>query len=476
MKTYSYLGASLLSALLIGAGSGLAQINPGGPILWPPQPPNAAPKVEIVTPQDGSMFLAPADIHIAALTACFTDTVASVEFFVGTNSLGVVTNSPRGLGGPVAWPLPDGLFWLAWTNVPTGDYALTATAKDAAGNTLTSAAVDISVVTNFPPSVVITKPKNGAVILGPADIKITAGAVDRDGGTVTQVEFFEGSTSLGVVTNTPVTYITNSHGVFPIKNTSFSLTWSNAPLGDYVLTAVATDNDGATTASKPVDISVVSNLPPKVKLIAPYNGATYVAPATVGICAAASDPDGTVASVEFFAGTNSLGVVTNSTVVTNFDGIHQQFCFTWSGAAKGSYELTAVATDNAGATSTSAPVTIKVLPPPPPSVSINTPFDREVFIAPANIWLSSMTRHFPDRVASVRYFAGTNSLGVVTNGPGFLFHWTKVPAGFYALTATAIDVSGTNIVTSAPVHITVKPKGWAIEHADTEPAAVKGGQ
>jgi hypothetical protein len=476
MKAYSYLGASLLSAFLIGASSGLAQINPGGPILGPPLPLEAGPTVEIVTPSDGSMFLAPADIQIAALTAYFTDTVASVEFFAGTNSLGVVTNRSKGLGGPGPSALPDDLFWLAWTKVPPGDYALTATATDRAGNTVTSAAVDISVVTNFPPIVAITKPKNGAVILGPTDIKISAAAVDRDGGTVTRVEFFEGTTSLGVVTNIPVTHITNNYGVFPIKNTSFSLTWSNAPLGDYVLTAVATDNDGATTASQPVDISVISNLPPKVKLIAPYSGATYLAPATVGICAAASDPDGTVASVEFFAGTNSLGVVTNSTSVTNWEGIYQQFCFTWSGAAKGSYELTAVATDNAGATSTSAPVSIRVLPPPPPSVRITTPFDREVFLAPANIWLSSMTRYFPDRVASVQYFAGTNSLGVVTNGPGFWFHWTSVPAGFYALTATATDVSGTNIVTSAPVHITVKPKGWAVEHADTEPAAGNGGQ
>jgi chitinase len=109
-------------------------------------------------------------------------------------------------------------------------------------------------------------------------------------------------------------------------------------------------------------------------------------------------------------------------------------------------------------------------------VRITTPFDREVFLAPANVWLSTMTRYFPDRVASVQYFAGTNSLGVVTNGPGFWFQWTKVPAGFYALTATATDISGTNIVTSASVHITVKPKGWAVEHADTEPAAANGGQ
>jgi hypothetical protein len=421
--------------------------------------------VEILMPSDGSMFLAPADIQIAALTAYFTDTVATVEFFAGTNSLGVVTNSSKGLGGTRPSPLPEALFWLAWSNVPPGDYALTATATDHAGNTVTSAAVDISVVTNFPPCVAITKPKNGAMILGPSDIKISAAAIDRDGGTVTQVEFFEGTTSLGVVTNIPVTYITNKQGVFPIKNTSFSLTWSNVPLGDYVLTAVATDNDGATTASKPVNISVVTNLPPQVKLIAPYDGATYFAPATVGICAAARDTDGTVVSVEFFAGTTSLGVVTTSTLVTNLDGVHQQFCFTWSAVPKGSYKLTAVATDNGGATSTSAPVSITVLTPPPPSVRITSPGRGEVFIAPANIWICSATRYFPDRVASVEYFAGTNSLGIATNGPEFCFKWTKVPPGAYTLTATATDVAGTNIVTSPPVGITVKTKWWAGEHA-----------
>ena len=55
--------------------------------------------------------------------------------------------------------------------------------------------------------------------------------------------------------------------------------------------------------------------------MSPYAGATYFAPATVAICATASDPDGTVTGVEFFAATNSLGVVTNSIVVTNRDGI-----------------------------------------------------------------------------------------------------------------------------------------------------------
>jgi hypothetical protein len=420
MKVYSAWGASLLSTIIIGASSGLAQPEPSikpGPL--PPPPTNTAPVVDIVTPRDGSMFLAPADIHICAMSAYFTDTVASVEFFAGTNILGVVTNSPIGLGGREHCREHGSYHCLIWTNVPPGTYVLTATATDLGGNTVTSAVVDISVVTNFPPRVCITKPHDGATILGPTNINICATAFDPDHGTVTQVEFFEGTNSLGVVTNVPTIYITNRHGVFAINNTSYCETWTNVQPGAYTLTAVATDNDGAMTTSQPVDISVVTNLPPRVRLESPYAGATYFAPATVAICAAASDPDGTVVSVEFFAGTNLLGVVTNSTVVGNRECKYDQFCFTWSGGVTGAYTLTAVVTDNGGATSTSAPVPITVLPPPPPSVRITSPCDGKVFLTPANIWICSVTRHFPDRVASVQYFAGTTSLGVFTNGPSF---------------------------------------------------------
>ena len=150
MKAYSCLGASLLSVILISASPGLAQSPPHN---------KGAPLVDIVTPGDGSMFLAPVDIPICAVTAYFTDTVASVEFFAGTNSLGVVTKSPLGLGGSEPYREPGSYHCLIWTNVPPGAYALTATAKDLAGNTLTSAAVDISVVTNVPPRSTALLPK-----------------------------------------------------------------------------------------------------------------------------------------------------------------------------------------------------------------------------------------------------------------------------------------------------------------------------
>ncbi len=432
-------------------------------MLFPPPATNGAPLVDIVSPRDGSMLLAPANTHLCAMTAYFTDTVASVEFFAGTNSLGVVTNGPSDLGGREPCRPAGAYFCLAWTNVPPGAYVLTATARDLAGNTATSSAVDISVVTNLPPRVLIATPRKGATILGPTNVNICATALDASPGTVTQVEFFEGTNSLGVVTNVPVIYTTNRQWVFPIRNLSYRLTWTNAQPGAYTLTAVATDNDGAKTTSRPVDISVVTNLPPRVRLVSPYDGARYLARATVGICAAASDPGGTVTSVEFFAGTNSLGVVTSSLVVTNYEGIHNLFCFTWSGVAEGPYTLTAVATDNSGATAVSAPIRIAVLAPPAPSVRITSPRDGEIFVAPANIWICSATRYFPDRVGSVQYFAGTNSLGVVTNAPAFCFHWTNVPLGAYALTATARDVAGINTATSPPVRITVgtnRPPIW----------------
>ncbi|WP_434213128.1 glycosyl hydrolase family 18 protein [[Pseudomonas] boreopolis] len=91
------------------------------------------------------------------------------------------------------------------------------------------------------------------------------------------------------------------------------------------------------------------NTPPTVALTAPIAGTTYSAGATITLSAAASDSDGTISKVEFFRGTTSLGSDTSA-----------PYSVTWSGATAGSYSLTAKATDNAGATTTSGAVPITV--------------------------------------------------------------------------------------------------------------------
>ena len=94
----------------------------------------------------------------------------------------------------------------------------------------------------------------------------------------------------------------------------------------------------------------IPNVPPTVSLTSPTSGASFTAPASVTLAAAASDSDGTVQKVEFFhGGTNLIATVTTA-----------PFTFTWTGVGQGSYTLTAVATDNLNLTTTSAPVSITV--------------------------------------------------------------------------------------------------------------------
>jgi glucose/arabinose dehydrogenase len=90
---------------------------------------------------------------------------------------------------------------------------------------------------NSPPSVSITSPTNGAAFTTPASVTIAADANDADG-TVTNVEFFDGATSLGAKTVSP-----------------FSIT-ANLSAGTHQLKAIATDDDSDSTTSATVTVSV----------------------------------------------------------------------------------------------------------------------------------------------------------------------------------------------------------------------------
>jgi RHS repeat-associated protein len=78
-------------------------------------------------------------------------------------------------------------------------------------------------------------------------------------------------------------------------------------------------------------------------------GATFTAPATVTITAAAADSDGTVSKVEYYNGATLLGT---STVAP--------YSFSWTNVGAGTYSVTAKATDNKGASTTSAAVSVTV--------------------------------------------------------------------------------------------------------------------
>lgn len=303
--------------------------------------------------------------------------------------------------------------------------------------------------TNTSPTVRIISPQEGSAFLPGDEVQICADA-DHFTNPVVSVEFFSGTTNLGVVTNT-----------MRWSDDLYCLTVTNLTVGNYTLTAVATDSEGNKTTSAGVDISVVTNLPPKVHLVRPDGDDVFISPTDVKIVAAAFDPDGTVVSVEFFENTNnSLGIVpTPPTIyVTNRFGvfpIKEPYSVTWSNVPPGTYTLTAVATDNDGLNSTSAPVSIKVLPPPQPEVAIVKPQNGETFHnAPLNISIFAGERYFTNPIVNVQFFSGTTNIGMTTNSPYSGIIWSNVPQGAYTLTAVATDSKGIN-ATSAPVNINV---------------------
>jgi len=88
---------------------------------------------------------------------------------------------------------------------------------------------------------------------------------------------------------------------------------------------------------------------PFVTLTVPTNGSKWVAGMDITLVADASDPGGAVTKVEFYRGTTLIGTDTSS-----------PYSAVWLSAQKGTYSLTAKATDNSGLSTTSAVVSITV--------------------------------------------------------------------------------------------------------------------
>ena len=109
---------------------------------------------------------------------------------------------------------------------------------------------------------------------------------------------------------------------------------------------------------QPVAGAPSSLFPLGISIVGPTNGAQFTALGRVDIIASAWDLDDFVTRVDFHAtgtqvGTNVLiATLTNSLPGTN------SYSVTWSNVLLGSYTLNAVATDNLGVSSTSAPVSV----------------------------------------------------------------------------------------------------------------------
>lgn len=290
-----------------------------------PTPVNVPPVVSLGEPAAGTVFIAPADITLVASPSDSDGTIARVEFFAGPVLLGTVEQSP---------------FRFTWRDVPAGTYALTAMATDDDGAKATSSAVNITVsrADNIPPTITIVEPLAGATFEAGGNILIAAIAGDNDG-RVVEVQFYAGTTLLDIVTS---------------RRTRYEYLWPNVSPDNYALSAIAVDDREGTTTSSLVNITVKEppNVPPNINLTAPRNGERFTAGKPITLTASASDVDGTVNRVDFYANGAAIG-----SALTN------PYTITWTSMLVGDYVLTADATDDDGATRTSSAVTITVMSP-----------------------------------------------------------------------------------------------------------------
>lgn len=187
---------------------------------------------------------------------------------------------------------------------------------------------------NLPPEVTLESPDMEQIFEQGAVIVFKATANDPDG-SITKVEFFDNDQSLGVGSTSEPNHF------------SFSSSLAN---GFHVLMAVATDNGGRSTESGVKQVFV--NGPIKVRILMPEGASSLRAGSDLILTARATHPFGSIKKVEFFYNEFSLGEARE--VGDN------RYTIKLPGLEKTNYLIQAIATDNSGLVSKSAPLHVKV--------------------------------------------------------------------------------------------------------------------
>ncbi|WP_372993881.1 Ig-like domain-containing protein, partial [Sulfitobacter sp.] len=359
-----------------------------------------------------------------------------VEVFVDNVSIGTTTANTDG-----TW-----VFDHTGTEMADGDFAITATATDAAGNvSAASTPLNITIDTSAPNAPIVSGISEDTNIDGDgitSDKSLTFNGTAEAG---SKVEVFVNGTSIGTTT-------ANTDG-----NWTFDHTGTQLADGDYDITATATDAAGNTSAaSTPLDITIDTSAPS--------------APVVSGISEDINiDDDGiTSDNTLTFNGTAEAGSevevfvdnVSVGTTTTNTDGIWT-FDHTGTQLVDGDYAITATATDAAGnvsAASTPLNITIDTSAPNAPvvsGISEDTNIDDDGITSDNTLTFNGTA----EAGSKVEVFVNGTIIGTTTaNTDG---NWTfdntgtQLPDGDYDITATAIDAAGNVSAISAPLNITI---------------------
>ena len=288
-------------------------------------------------------------VPVSGITVTTSSGTASIAATNGTLQLSASVLPINATDKSVTWSIingtgqatisPTGLV----TAVSNGTVTARATSRDGSGvsGSLVIAISSQNQPTNTPPLVSISSPTKSTAFIAPATVTIEANAVDTDG-VIVKVEFFNGNTKLGEKMTSP-----------------YEFTWKDVPAGSYSITAIATDNGNAWTVSGAVTVVVEksatnANQLPIVSITSPANSGNnkkkYKKDDKITITAEAIDPDGSISMVEFKSGNITLAEVTSA-----------PYSFTWEPSDTGTFVITAIATDNLGASSATSDIELSIV-------------------------------------------------------------------------------------------------------------------
>jgi endo-1,3(4)-beta-glucanase len=126
------------------------------------------------------------------------------------------------------------------SNLEEGIYKVKLTVSDGAYTANSDVLVLVQQTSNSNPTVNIISPSENQLFPQDSDITISASASDLDG-TISKIEFYDGTIKLGEDTTTPYSY-----------------TWVDASVGEHQIKAIVTDNDAGEGTSQIVNITVVA--------------------------------------------------------------------------------------------------------------------------------------------------------------------------------------------------------------------------
>jgi len=383
-----------------------------------------APSVILTAPATGSTLSSS-----VTLTATATDDVGvvGVQFQLNGANLGAedTTNS----------------YTMSWdtTTVADGSYTLTATARDATGNTTTSAPVTVTVsnisVTppdTTPPTVTLTAPSNGSTLSGV--VTLSASATDNVG--IVGVQFQLNGTNLGAEDTT----------------NAYSITWdtTEVPPGQYSISAMARDAAGNTTTATPLLVTVETppdSIPPTVPGIPT---AQVVSSSEISLNWTASTDNVAVTGYLVFRD----GVLIDNPTTTSYKGVNLTPSTT--------YTYVVTASDAAGNTSNpSTPVSATTLAPPD-SIPPSSPTGLQgTSVSSSEVGLSWQAS--TDNVGVTGYHIFRNGEFIAVTTTTSYQDASLTPLTTYTYTITAWDEAGNESLPSTSLSATT----WALP--DTTP-------